>query len=215
MASFPIQSKLWFAPVPLVLFVGYVLGGIGPIGIHYYSLLGQHIPEAFEPVLLSFLIGLLGANVQMSIFFAQDVNAVMTGTSGHPDPSCFDWVGYGLKLIWGGVAAVFFVQSFRIGSLAAVPIANPADLHLSAIFLISFCAGLRAKSVLGFLAGRLPLSDSGKTDTLKNKPPKSKNTNDPQAGRNDGDAEGSSSDDSNTDSEASAKTGDDERKPTR
>jgi RsiW-degrading membrane proteinase PrsW (M82 family) len=91
--AIPMQSKHWFWPVSLVLLVGYVIGGIAPVGVHYFGWFGSSWPEGFKTVLFSFLIGLLGANTQLSIHFSRDVNAVMSGKD-NTLPSCFEFFGY-------------------------------------------------------------------------------------------------------------------------
>jgi hypothetical protein len=157
--EFPFQSKHWFWPVMLVLIVGYAIGGILPVVLHFYGFLHDQIPEGFRPVLFSFMIGLLGANVQLSIAFARDVNAVM-GNGAASLPSCFDCFGYLLKQIWGGIAAVFFVLATKLGFLAAVA-SSDSTLRLPAIVVISFCAGLRAFQILKMLAGVVPIKPAG------------------------------------------------------
>ena len=78
--NFSTESKHWYWLVILVLFVGYAVSGIGPVAIHYFGFLENELPEAFLPILFSFLIGMLGATVQLSIHFSRDVNAVMSKT---------------------------------------------------------------------------------------------------------------------------------------
>ncbi len=149
-----ISGTHWYWPVMLVLTIGYVLGGAMPAGIHYFGLLDEYIPDNFKPILYSFLFGLLGATVQMSIYFAKDVNGVMSGKQPTM-PSCFEFFGYLLKMVWGGIAATFFILSVKLGFLAAV--SAPGDgLRLPAIIVISFCAGLRAYQILQALAGIIP-----------------------------------------------------------
>ena len=149
--TIPMQSKHWFWPVAIVLVVGYVVGGIAPVGLHYFEWCGSCLPEPFKTVLFSFLIGLLGANTQLSIHFARDVNAVMSGKEATL-PSCFEFFGYLLKQTWGGIAAVFFVFAVKLGFIAAVAGAS-GDLRLPAVVVISFCAGLRAFQILKGLSG--------------------------------------------------------------
>ncbi|NJN70722.1 MAG: hypothetical protein HC801_10885 [Nitrospira sp.] len=146
-----LQSNHWYWLVALVLAVGYLVGGLAPVGLLYFDLLSEWIPAAFKPILLSFLVGLLGANTQLSIHFARDVNAVMSGSQATL-PSCFEFLGYALKQLWGGLAAVFFVLAVKLGFVAAMS-GSGANLRLPAIVLISFCAGLRAFTILKGLAG--------------------------------------------------------------
>ncbi len=146
-----LQSKHWFWPVAIVLVIGYAVGGLAPVGMHYLGWFGASVPATFKTILFSFLIGLLGANTQLSIHFARDVNAVMSGKE-QTLPSCFEFFGYLLKQTWGGLAAVFFVFAVKLGFLAAVA-GTDGDLRLPAVVVISFCAGLRAFQILKALAG--------------------------------------------------------------
>lgn len=149
--ALPFQSRHWYWPVILVLITGYVVGGIIPVAVYFFGWLQVDLPVAFRSILFSFLIGLLGANVQLSIYFAREVNTVVV----KPDavlPSCFEFFGYLLKQVWGGIAAVFFVFSVQLGFIAAVAGAN-GTLRLPAVVVISFCAGLRAFQILKALAG--------------------------------------------------------------
>lgn len=157
--EFPFQSKHWFWPVVLVLIFGYAVGGLVPVALHFYGFLQGQLPKDFQPLLLSFTIGLLGANVQLSIAFARDVNTVMS-TSTAPLPSCFEFFGYLLKQIWGGIAAVFFVLATKLGFIAAVATSD-STLRLPAVVVISFCAGLRAFQILKVLAGIVPIQTTG------------------------------------------------------
>lgn len=153
------QHTLWYLPVAIVLTLGYAIGGIAPVAIHYFGWLECILPTSFIPVLLSFLLGFLGANVQLSILFSREINTLMSTKDKSAKealilPSCFEFFGYLLKQIWGGLAAVFFVLSVKLGFLAAV--ATSGAINLPAIVVISFCAGLRAYSILVALAGLIP-----------------------------------------------------------
>ena len=148
------QGKAWYWAAATVLIAGYAVGGIAPVAVYYFGWLAGVLPPSFIPVLLSFLLGLLGANVQLSIFFAKDVNDVISGKQGAVPPSCFDFFGYFLKQVWGGLAAVFFVESVRLGFLAAV--STSGEMTIPAIVVISFTAGLRAYQILKVLAGIVP-----------------------------------------------------------
>ncbi len=152
--NFSTESKHWYWLVMLVLLVGYAISGIGPVAIYYFGFLGNELPEAFLPILYSFLIGMLGATVQLSIHFSRDVNAVMSKAQSVL-PTCFEFFGYVLKMLWGGIAAVFFVLSLKLGFFAAVS-GSAEDLRMPAVVLISFCAGLRAYRILIALAGIVP-----------------------------------------------------------
>ncbi|MFZ5635637.1 MAG: hypothetical protein ACOY82_03525 [Pseudomonadota bacterium] len=145
------SSRHWYWPVMATLIAGYLLGGVLPVGIHYFGLLGGYIDDAFRPLLYSILIGALGANVSMSIHFAREQNDLLAGKSTVL-PSCFEWFGYLLKLVWGGIAAAFFVIAVKVGFLAAVG-GTPQALQLPAVVVISFCAGLRAYEILRKLGG--------------------------------------------------------------
>jgi hypothetical protein len=156
------RSKHWYWPVTLVLTIGYGIGGIVPVLMHYYGVPDERwLPEAFKPILCSFLLGLLGANVQLSIHFSRDINA-LSGANGGTLPSCFEFFGYVLKQVWGGIAAVFFVLAVKLGFLAAVT-GTVSEIRLPAIVVISFCAGLRAFKILQALAGIVP-SSQGKAN---------------------------------------------------
>lgn len=154
------QHTLWYIPVAIVLVMGYLIGGVSPVAIYYFHWLEAIIPKSFIPILLSFLIGLLGSNVQLSIHLAKEMNVFFVEQKDKRTlPSCFEFFGYLLKQVWGGLAAVFFVLSVKLGFLAAV--ATVGEMQLSAIVIISFCSGLRAYQILKILAGIIPAKPAG------------------------------------------------------
>ncbi len=149
--KFSFQSKHWYWAVAVTLALGYVLGGIFPVALLFYGSFATTIPDAFRPVLLYFLVGVLGSNVQLSIYFSRDVNSVISGKN-KVLPSCFEFFGYALKQLWGGIAAVFFVLAVKLGFITSVA-GTEGDLRLPAAVFISFCAGLRGFKILEHLAG--------------------------------------------------------------
>ena len=141
----------WLALTTIVIFIGYLAGGLLPFLIIYNGYLSDYLPGNGKIYFCSFLIGLLGANVQNSIYFARECNDLVTNDNP-VIPTPLDSIGHLLKQFWGGVAAVFFVIAVKAGFFASFSADSP-DMRNEAVMVISFVAGLRAFSILEKLSG--------------------------------------------------------------
>ncbi len=134
------HSKNWYWLVIFTLLLGYALGAIVPTAIHFFGFLSREIPTGFRMVLMSFLLGLLGTTVQLSIHFASEYNSLVKGEL-KVEPTYFEFVGYLLKQLWGGITAVIFIAAIKLGFIVTVS-HQGGDIRPAAIFVISFAVGL-------------------------------------------------------------------------
>lgn len=150
----PYQHLGWYIPVTIVLIVCYLIGCIIPFAIYYHGFMSEILIGTSQSHAISFLIGLLGANVQNSILFSKEIN--LTADSSKPQilPTYFEFFGYALKNIWGGIAAVIFILAVQSGFVAAF--AHSIEvMRPSAIVVVSFVVGLRAFTILKKISGFL------------------------------------------------------------
>ena len=79
------QSKDYFTPIPLVLLLGYFCGMYYPIVIHYHDWWSYFLVGSAKTYAISFLLGVLGATIQLSIGFAREINNLVL----KPEPGGF------------------------------------------------------------------------------------------------------------------------------
>lgn len=147
-----IQSNNYFIPIPIILVLTYYLTIKTGLQIHYHNCFGELLIGRARFYGISFLVGALATNIQLSILFAQEVNDLATKHDDFTPPTFYEPIGYILKIIWGGISAVIFVLAIKQGFLASFDNIN-GDLNMESNIVVSFVVGLRAFAILKKISG--------------------------------------------------------------
>ena len=115
------QSYWWYIPVLIVLTLGYFLGGWLVFGVHFLNSLPQLTNDTVRLVLKLFGMGMLGATIYCSRWWALDVEEAIS----RPEvlPHALDFFGYATTIIGGGVTGAVLYLAVRSGS--SLTIATP------------------------------------------------------------------------------------------
>lgn len=152
------RSNLNYIPVGIVILVTYYYCFDYALGIHYRNYLPEILLGKSRYYAISFMMGVLGANVQMSIHLARECNMMVLQPENHFEPVLFEFFGYIMKAIWGGLAALIFILALQYGFLAILE--SSADpMKIESMIVICFVVGLNALNILKRLSEILKKSD--------------------------------------------------------
>jgi hypothetical protein len=134
------QNFWWYVPIVLVMLLGYGLGGGLVFGLYFLNWLPSLTEKIARLVLELFGMGMLGSTMYCTKYWAIDIDDVVT----HPEflPHKFDWFGYAVTIIGGGITGTVLYMAFSSGTLMAL--SNPTNVGIRTVssFFISFCGGL-------------------------------------------------------------------------
>jgi hypothetical protein len=136
----PQNSKsIWnYIPIIFSLLFGYIGGLFLTFGVEYLDVLSSITNQNARLELVLFGMGMLGATLYCSSFWAVDITEAIEKPQFLPN--FFDFIGYITLIIGGGITGIILYFVVTIGE-KAIFIENP-KMRVEAAYLISFCGGL-------------------------------------------------------------------------
>lgn len=130
------QSFWNFIPIIIVLCSGYIAGGYLTFGVRYLNFFPSLTNPMARLTLILFGMGILGASIYCLKFWSNDVCRVL-----YEDyiklPHIFDFLGYTLTILGGGVTGVLLYLIARIGINLASNFNTVHEINFPAAILLS------------------------------------------------------------------------------
>jgi hypothetical protein len=135
----PNCSLWWYAPIVLVVVLGYALGGALSYGTAFLAWFGVVSDPSGRVCLELFGMGMLGASLYCSRWWSVDYDDAQGDARLWPAP--LDWFGYATTIIGGGITGVVLYLVVRYGVALVTGAAGAAVLPGAAV-VIALMGGL-------------------------------------------------------------------------
>lgn len=135
------KDYVWYFPVVIVLIGGYFVGGGLAFGIKFLNVLPDLKNETARLILLLFGMGILGATVYCTRYWADDIEECVYRNKGFL-PHVFDFFGYATTIVGGGITGIISYLLVKTGLGVSSASLQINDLNLPASVIIAFCGGL-------------------------------------------------------------------------
>jgi hypothetical protein len=134
------QSYWWYAPIVVILCIGYAAGGALAFGVTFLGWLPVIGTADGRMVLAIFGMGMLGATMYATQWWARD----MEEATHRPSvlPHCFDMFGYAMTIVGGGITGVVFFLALRLTSELVVSANELPPVRPATAYVVAFCGGL-------------------------------------------------------------------------
>ena len=147
------KSKYWFLPVFCIVILGYAVGLSIWFTAAFFDLFADLHPEA-RLLVQVFGLGLVGAAVHSTIYFAKDANDVLYSLQecDTRTPHFLEPFGYCLHIISGGCTALALYFAFKVG-LVVFSQSDQSMMSQYGAWLLGICGGLGLQRVKSYIIG--------------------------------------------------------------
>lgn len=144
----------WYLAIGVVILSGFFIGMFGWFSVAFLdpTWIPETVPDRARQLLSVMALGVAGASIQCSIFFAKEINQKVE--QGHqvrlPDPNFTDVFGYTFQLVGGGVTALVLYLAILAGVLVFT---TDEGMTTEAGWLVGLVGGVGTQRVKSFLMG--------------------------------------------------------------
>lgn len=149
----PKGSLWWYAPIVLVVAVGYAVGGAFAFGTAFLGWYQSVSDPAGRLCLQLFGMGMLGASMACSKWWSLDHDEAQRDATVRP--VALDWFGYATTILGGGITGVILYLVMRYGVTLVVTEAAGGTVRVGAAFVFALTGGLFQFQVQALLASLL------------------------------------------------------------